>query len=224
MKTLILTLLAINWVADVFAQGWITAANGRGTGDNHATSLGLYFDSDGTPYTGTRINMTLLGGPNAGSLSPLANLTGANALFYDAPGAYLDDTGGYYVVPGVAACTPATLRVLAWVGTAPTFSQAAVGERFFPWNGSMFVDASIFTFSNPTSGECSAPPDIPKPLDGMPAMQLGIPEPSTIALACVGATALLLLHRRKSWACRRVRVARSVHLTMASNGKALRLS
>jgi len=197
MKRLIPILLVLGCTTSLFAQGTIFLDNFNGGGNNHATSFGLFFNYDGTPYTGARINMTLLGGPIGGSLSPIADLKGTDAMYYVGPGVYIDGTTWEYIVPGVLPCSTVTLRVTAWIGTALRYSQAAPSEQFGAWQGSAFVDASTFTFINRTGGDCSTLPVFPYSLDGMPAMQLAIPEPSTITLASVVAAAWLLCRRRK---------------------------
>jgi len=199
MKKVILTVIAVAGLsASVLAQGTITADNLNGGGNNHATSLGLFFNGDGTPYTGAFLNMQLLGGADAASLAPVATFVGAaNGLVSFGGGQYADPLGLSYAVPGVALGGNATLRVLAWRGAALTFGQALGNDQFQAWNGSANVSASTFSFINATGGG-GTPPGLPKSLDGMPAMSLVVPEPSTLALAGLGAAALLMYRRRKA--------------------------
>src|SRR4030095_3545530 len=98
-----------------------------------------------------------------------------------------DPSGGIYPIPGVAPGQLATLQVLAWRGSAPTFAQANPAEDiFFPYGGSFFVWPSFFTFTNPTGGVT------PASLDGMPAMLriLDVPEPSVLGFFALGALLL----------------------------------
>lgn len=198
MKKLILTGIAVvALAASSLAQGTIALDNLNGTGGNTATSFGLFFDAAGAPYAGN-VNVTLLGGANAGSMQPIATLLGANALLGIGGGIALDPMGATYIVPGVALGSSAVISVLAWIGPAATYGAAADlpgANVFLPWNGSAYVDARGLAFNNPTGGG-GDPPGPPKSLDGMPAMRLGIvPEPSSLALLGLGV--LGLLFRRK---------------------------
>jgi hypothetical protein len=198
MKKLVITLIAVAGLsASVFAQGTITADNVNGIGGPTATSRGLFFNSSGQAYTGPTVNMTILGGTSAGSLQPVANLTGGSALVSFGGGIYADPAGATYSVPNVPLSGTATLQVQAWIGASPTYASAnPLGEQFFAWSGSASVPGNAFTFENPTGGG-GTPAALPKSLDGMPAMSLQpIPEPSTFALAGLGMAALLFFRRR----------------------------
>lgn len=191
-KLLVTAILATTLSASVMAQGTIAADNLNGAGNNHATSLGLFFAANGTAYDATSVNVQILGGS---SLAPIITLTGANALMSFGGGVYVDPTSGTYQIPGVAAGTAGTLQVLAWIGTAASYADALPGNTFLAWSGNAFVDARTFTFQNPTGG--GSPPLPLKSLDGMPAMQLGIiPEPGTFALLGLGALGLMIFRRK----------------------------
>jgi hypothetical protein len=200
MKKFVLTSIAVvAFSASVFAQGGtqITIDNLNGTGGRTATNNGLFVLNTGAPYTGANINVQLLGGPVGGSLSAIATLSGANALIYSGvPGVYLDQTFATYNVPGVTAGSPASLQILAWTGSANSYANAAINNKFYPWSGSAEVAGNTFTFTQATGGG-GAPPGPPKSLDGMPAMVLQVPEPSAMALAGLGAAALMIFRRRK---------------------------
>lgn len=199
MKKLVLTLTAVAGLSlSALAQGTIQVDNANGAGGPTATALGLFFNDNGTAYTAATLNVTVLGGPNASSLTPIATFVGPAALVSFGGGVYADPTGGAYVVPGVGSQQPATLQVLAWRGSAATYAAAASSDRFLAWNGSAQVPSDTFTFVNGTGGPTPAPPKLPQSLDGMPAMILApIPEPSTMALAGLGAVAMLLFRRRQ---------------------------
>jgi hypothetical protein len=199
MKKLVLAVVAVVALSvNVFAQGvQLTIDNLNGTGGRTATANGLFLNAAGAALTGGTINVTVLGGLDAGSLQPVASLTGANALFYSGvPGIFLDPTFGTYNVPGVANGANATLRILAWTGSAASYNAAAFTDQFYPWSGSAEVNGNTFTFTQATGGG-GVPPGPPKSLDGMPAMVLQVPEPSTMALAGLGAVAMLLFRRRQ---------------------------
>jgi len=193
-KTILTTIAVVALAASSLAQGTIALDNLNGAGGATATSSGLFFDAAGNAYAGN-VNITVLGGASAGSLTPIATLTGADALLGIGGGIALDPAGATYVVNGVALGGTATLQVLAWIGTGTSYANAGAGNTFLPWNGSAYVDGSLFTFTSPTGGG-GDPPGPPKSLDGMPAMKLGIiPEPSSLALLGLGV--LGLLFRRK---------------------------
>lgn len=199
MKKLVLAVIAVVALSvNVFAQGvQMTIDNLNGAGGRNATANGLFFNANGTAVSSGTINVVVTGGPDAGSLQPVASLTGAGALFYSGvPGVFLDPTFGTYNVTGVANGANATLRVLAWRGAAASYSAAAFTDQFYPWSGSAEVNGNSFTFTQGTGGG-GVPPGPPKSLDGMPAMVLQVPEPSTMALAGLGAVAMLIFRRRK---------------------------
>lgn len=197
MKRLVLTLTATLVSIGAFAQGtMLTIDNLNGTGNNHATSLGLFFNADGTPYSSGTLNVTLLGGAAAASLAPVATVSMMNLT----PGVWIDSTFGTYDVAGVAPGAVATLQVRAWRGAANGYNQAAGTDQFWAWDGAKFVSADTHTFTQATGGG-GVPVGLPKSLDGMPAMQLQtaiVPEPTTLAFAGLGVAALLLYRRRNS--------------------------
>jgi len=87
---------------DMQGQGTIVANNLNGAGPYWATSFGLFFDANLVPYTATPINVTILGGPDANSLTPIVTLSGPNALVLVAFGRYTDPSAAIYTIPGVA--------------------------------------------------------------------------------------------------------------------------
>lgn len=202
MKKLIVTAIAVTGMSlGALAQGTITADNLNGAPGKGASSFGLfYLETDsaaGTLYAAAKLNVVLTGGPNAGSLGAIGSWTGAGGWDSFGGGLYADPNGLVYGVPGVALNGTATLQLTAWRGAAASYAAAAGTDKFYAWNGNAFVDASSFTFQNATGGG-GAPPALPKSLDGMPAMSLIVPEPSTIALAGLGAAALLIYRRRQN--------------------------
>ena len=179
---------------EVRAQGLIAANNSNGAGNDHSTNHGLFFDDDSTLYVATPINVTILGGPDANSLTPIVTLSGPNALVQIGPGRYADPSGRSYVVPGVAPGEPATLQVLAWKGPSLTFAGSDYHfDWFFPWAGDRYADPTAFTFINQTGVAQGVS------LDGMPAMVrvTGLPEPNAAWLMLLGLPWLFFHRRRK---------------------------
>ena len=161
-----------------------------------ATSDGLIFLSQGLGVVPLNqdINLTLLGGPSANNLQPIATLSFANGLavgdfsFLEVPGVFLDITGTVDVVPGVPGGGTAFLDVEAWTGNAPSYAQALESDALTGNSG---------IFQNPTGSDTGTPPIAPRDLIGMPSFIVGGPEPGTLALFGLGTASLLLFRRKK---------------------------
>jgi hypothetical protein len=81
-----------------------------------------------------------------------------------------------------------TIALVAWQGSGATFNSAPNG--------------GVITFANPTGNPNSAPPGTPANLTGWKALgtdlvMTPVPEPSILALAGLGAAALMGIRRRK---------------------------
>jgi hypothetical protein len=124
-----------------------------------------------------------------------ANLTqvpGAVATFSTAfAGSWLSSGGVDVTVPGVASGTVGTFALAAWYngGGTITFAQASVTGSGDPYG-----------MSNPANITLAGPPSVPSTLNPITSFSLQsntTPEPSTIALGLVGASAFLMRLRRK---------------------------
>ena len=137
-----------------------------------------------------QISGAIMGGPVGSNLVPVIALTGG-ALLNLGGGLVYDPSGLSYVIPGVAANAQASLHLQFWVGTDTTYAAAAAG-------GKLVADSPIYT--NPTGGGGTPASIPPSAMAGMPNLTLApvgvIPEPSTLALAGLGAAALLMYRRR----------------------------
>ena len=185
MKKIVLTatlLAGLLTSVSVYAQGTVFL-------DNSTGGL-IYLGQDNSTLLSTDVNAELLGGAPGGSLTPLATIVGAAAAGITVDfGRISDPTGLSRIVPGVAAGGPADLQVRLWMGSASSF-QAAVAAL------APVADSGRFT--NPTGG-VGQPPSLPAGLSGMPALHItSVPEPSTLALAGLGAAALLMYRRRNN--------------------------
>lgn len=189
MKKHILASLVVGLAATgAFAQGTIAVDNlNNGNTSATATTGGLFFQQNSL-YNGATLNIEVLGGASATSLTPIVTLTGNTvAVNGGSAGVYADQNGLSYNVPGVASQGSAFLEVEAWEGNFSTLAAAQAGGAFFGTSG---------VFQNATGGPGN-PPAPPVDLVGMPAVIMNTPEPSTLALGGLGAAALLLFRRRK---------------------------
>jgi len=176
MKRTILTMAAIGLSATLYGQGvFIDNTLGGGLVNGAAA--------------GDTINVTLMGGIDAGSLAPIVSLTGGQLLNLGG-GFVFDASGQAYRIPGVADNGNASLKLQFWVGSASTFALAAAANA---------LGADSGPYTNPTGGGGVPPTTPPGAMANMPNVTLaplGIPEPSTLALAGLGAAALLMYRRR----------------------------
>jgi len=178
MKKLLVTLTAVLVSVSTFAQGTIFFNNRTSAGDVRI------FAPDGTSGAGTlgTVNAQLFlvpaGGGTEVALTPATTFrSGAAASFFVNP---VDVT-----VPGVAAGTPATVIVRAWLGA--DYATALTSGQSAP------LTISGLGGVNPQTGAIVPTPD----LAGLQSFTLvTIPEPSTIALGVLGAAALLYRRRK----------------------------
>jgi hypothetical protein len=183
-------------VSSAFAQGTVVFNNGTGLvqqmgfGDpslrpipKGGGEVQLFWAASGTAYT-----------PWVGSLTP--------ATWYAwNPGWSLGPVVGFSTpIPGkfnggtltLAPLNPGSTIdyvVIAWVGNAQSFDAALA----------MGSPAAVSSkFMSPTGNPTTVPPGVPVPLaSSFGGLIFNIPEPSSLALASIGAAALLALWRRK---------------------------
>jgi len=145
----------------------------------------------GAALSGTGFTAQLWGAPGAGqtegSLVPATGYSLAGFRTGAAVGLWTTSTDAA-IIPGAGEGTVATLQVRAWDnagGTITTYAAAIAAQGTF--------GASALFNSAPLGG-VSAPPN----LVGLQSFSLtAVPEPSTFALAGLGAVALLIFRRRK---------------------------
>jgi len=189
-KLLITTLLAGGIACSVLAQGNVALDNSANTDTSPtATSNGLFFLNNGTTTALTvgDFNAAFYGGTDANSLQLIHSFSGTEAQFsgFSGPGKWGDPNGAAWAIPGSTGAGTAFMRIEAWTGNFSTYAAAVAGNAF--------VGQST-VFQNPMK----ALPDAPPTLTAMPAIVLSsVPEPSTFALAGLGAAALLIFRRRK---------------------------
>jgi hypothetical protein len=201
-KQIFAGLIALGATIGAYAQpqsGTFTFDNSDGNplATPTSTNFGLIFFCPGSSIIPLNqdINLTLLGGATAGSLSQIATLTFANGTAQGdntalgIPGQFLNTSAITYTVPGVGPGGTAYFELEAWFGNAPTYQEA---DAF----GDVVGNSGIYQSK---AGNNGSPPLPPLPIgDGMPSFTVGeCPEPTTIALGGLGGTALLFLRRKK---------------------------
>jgi len=182
MKKLLVTLAAV-LVAS--ASTWAQGVTSTITIDNRNLT-----DAGGATYqggitgdtTGATAQLFLVGtGGALTALTPTTTFrTGAAAAFL---------TAQNVDVPGVKAGTSATFRLDVWVG-GTSYDTATIAHG-------RSADFTVANLGGDPGG--GAPPILPPKLNGLQGFALStisVPEPSTIALAALGAAALFIRRRK----------------------------
>lgn len=189
MKRLLLIGLISGLAGAVYPQGQITLDNLANTStDSAATANGLFWlSTGGTPtLINQDFNTAFYGGTDSSSLTLLASFLLSNGTaIHDnifGLGTFVDPAGKIYTFSTLSSVF---VQVQAWTGNFISYNAAVAG-------GSPAAQSPVFL--NPVGLAPSGPAE----LFGMPAMVLGVPEPSTFALIGVGLLALLwrFLERR----------------------------
>jgi hypothetical protein len=202
MKKLILTLALVGVSAVAFGQGTVNIEN-----DQHVVQLTtdtskLLFadqvsgwpgsaipvpnDSGGLIPSGKSIVVGLYGGTSSGSLSLLTTLPLSNDQNTFTDGV-ISPNG--FTLP-FAGGSPAFFIFAAWDGAFASEAAAQAG-------GSYYGDSGVFTVT-PSSGTTLPASIQTASWTGGPVILTAVvPEPSTFALAGLGAAALLIFRRRK---------------------------
>jgi hypothetical protein len=218
MKKLLGIMAITALAASAFAQGTVTIGNQTGLVKSW-TSM-----SDQTIMSVAKGSgfVELIAAPKGTSLTPLFTYSGAlnniGTMHYGTLSAFLaantawavpsgaNNPGPVGLGPGVFANANATINnilpgasadyiMLGWNGTATTVDGAIAA-----WNAgtAMFGESAIATTT--TADPTATPAGLPVSLKGTFAgvTLIGqVPEPSTFALAGLGAAAMLILRRRK---------------------------
>jgi len=206
MKKLLLTgaaLLALT--CGVFAQGWFQLDNSAATFAN-----GVAVDTPGNYYSGTyglevwEANNTT----SAAAINTAAALSGLNAYgMLASSGFTLEQTvfNQNMTVAGAFQLGVIKMADVSPAGSTVTIALAAWNTSDASWsamlgNVTAATRAGVLAFSQPTTSWLASPPGLPPATAwgvSQDLVMLPVPEPSTFALAGLGAAALLILRRRK---------------------------
>lgn len=194
MKKTLITLMAVGAASTMaFAQGTVSF-------NNNAASIVMVDPGDGSALVPAPANggfVQLLWAPvgttDLNLFQPTLNVAGANitengAARFLAPGRF---AAGVVTIPSISPGGAAALVVRGWLGTAPTWADAVNQGAPTGWS-------PIFTI--PATGDPTAlPPGLSVAVNTVfPAgMVIAVPEPTSMALAGLGAAALLIFRRRK---------------------------
>lgn len=182
MKKLVLTLALGMACASALAQGTLNFAN-AGVGVNAPVYM---LETTGVKLAGGDYLAQLWAGDSAANLAavgPTATFaTGAQAGYFTAA-----TGGGVRTIDGIAGGSDAVVQVRVWNAAAgATWAAASVNPiGFIGTSGTFTVKLAV-------------PPATPPNLVGLTSFAIvPVPEPSTLALAGLGAAAMLIFRRRK---------------------------
>jgi len=177
MKKSLMILACVVASLTAYAQGTVNFSN-LGVGLNAPI-----FDTDGTTrLAGNNYTAELLVGATASSLQPV-NVT-ANFLSGGAAGYF---QGGVKALQGFAGGSRPFFQVRVWDNRTGSSFDTALNRNA----------SGVLQFSGPLGDPGASPPTTPATLAGLQSFSLVVvPEPSTIALAILGAGALLLRRRK----------------------------
>lgn len=177
MKKLLLIAACMVATVAAFAQGQIVVANSAAVNGVRANVT----TDTGTPLTGANFWAQVYAGPSADSLTAQGTAvnfrTGANAGLISAQ---------TLSVASVAPGAGAFVQLKAWEGAAGSTYESSVGKTATGFSN--IVGPFV-------SGGAGSPPSTPPNVTGLQSFAIVIPEPSTIALALLGAGALFIRRR-----------------------------
>jgi len=189
MKKLIVTTLASFATLAAFAQGQVNFVNVSGSPPLNAP----IFDGLNTTVklAGANYQAGLYAGPTSTSLAYVGNstafLTGGGAGYFN---------GGTTTLTGIAGGATAWLSVWAWDATLGGTTAGATLTQAIA-SGKPDVYGFSAPFSVVTGNPAGSPPTTPAVMVGLTSFTMVVPEPSTFALAGLGAAALMIFRRRK---------------------------
>ena len=182
MKKFTATLLASSLLGlAAYAQGTLNFVNAGG-----GVNAPIYMN-DGSTKLGTGFTAELFAGSSSANMVSVAStgfLSGGGAGYFQ---------GGVVTLASIAPGATATLQLRVWATSSGSYAAASAANLANTWGQS-----SIFTVA---TGGVGSPPSTPSALTGLTSFNLNaggvIPEPSSLALAGLGAAAMLVFRRRK---------------------------
>jgi hypothetical protein len=211
-KILVTTLVACALVSSALAQGQITFSASGAQAIKYSLdgklSSAVAIPSGNPAQVGTmgNLNIALYGAPLGTTLALKGGLPDLSGAWKIQTSAILQQLAAPGVMTGKIVQMPATvldaggnlqLTVVAWTGSAADFMTAAASPvGLFAWSGDALSGGALSWASG--SGSATTPYVITKGAAAFNGLVLApIPEPSTFALAGLGAAALLIFRRRK---------------------------
>jgi len=211
MKKLVLASLALTCAVSVFGQGQVLFGNAV-SGSVRAPIYGISPLGNTVSQKGNGATGLPAGTVDWTGYPVLSGSSYVAALMF-APGANAADSAltwagvtstfrtgtavGFFVntpatLAGVAAGDTATLQVFAWDNSSGAYADPAAA--WSAWKGALIAGGSSSSFNLAVGGGTITPPN----LVGLTSFNLYmVPEPTTMALAGLGAAALLIFRRRK---------------------------
>jgi hypothetical protein len=141
-------------------------------------SVQLFYAAGGTAYNSSSLSGLVANNPGW-TLGPITPISPVAGRF----------NGGNITLNGIAAGANVSYAILGWVGNYASFDAALAANAM--------VGASTTAFTMATGGvdPLVPPPSLSTTFTGLTLQP--VPEPSTFALAGLGAAALLIFRRRK---------------------------
>jgi hypothetical protein len=200
MKRLILLVgIIAGFAATGLPQGTITFDGSNNSNPSPtATSSGLVFingviDSvqdinaellyGTTPTSVSTPVVTLLLSSSISGSSPFIGqtLSAAGDIYALANGHFYDNSGLDYVIPNIPAGQKGYFVVEGWTGSYNSYADAVASDMSAVAKTAVFTETLLQPYQPPLTG-----------INNMPALNLFIPEPSTLTMAGVGIGSILL--------------------------------
>jgi hypothetical protein len=206
MRKFSAVVLLIGMASGALAQGTVILQNGTGlvkqwTSPSDSTLISVPKNGGfieliaapvGTPLWGQAVIYSSLAGylgANPGWAAAVNNSGAAPTPIALAPGLF---SGGTYTINNIAEGANAEYLILAWTGASTTW-DAALASGTHGWFGQSAIATT-------TTGDPLATPVPGFPVSLRPTFAgliLGVPEPTSFALAGLGLAALLVFRRRR---------------------------